>query len=191
MYLLPMVETEPSFDSPEGFRAGLAAGALRIRGRRSSPSIDVTDFKQLVAWLKAHPDQATFGVPSNGTIPHFTGLAARKGARHFHDPRALSRQCADHQRSHRRPPAVRHHDAWPMRITQHRAGGREDHRGERAPTRSPFLPEVPTLKESGRRSRRRRLVRHVAAGGQSAGLREQAQRSREQDARRSPRSRRS
>ncbi len=27
---------------------------------------EVKDFKQFVAWLKANPDHATFGVPSNG-----------------------------------------------------------------------------------------------------------------------------
>ena len=32
---------------------------------------EVKDFKQFVAWLKANPDQAMFGVPRNGTIPHF------------------------------------------------------------------------------------------------------------------------
>jgi hypothetical protein len=32
---------------------------------------EVKDFKQFVAWLKANPDQATFDLPSNGTIPHF------------------------------------------------------------------------------------------------------------------------
>jgi len=31
---------------------------------------EVKDFKQFGAWLKANPDQATSGVPSNGTIPH-------------------------------------------------------------------------------------------------------------------------
>ena len=72
MYLLPMVETEPSFDTGEGFRAGLAARALRVR-RRRGPVDRAKDFKQFVAWLKANPDKATFGVPSNGTIPHFPG----------------------------------------------------------------------------------------------------------------------
>ena len=38
-----------------------------------SPSIDVKDFAQLVAWIKANPAKASYGVPSSGTIPHFTG----------------------------------------------------------------------------------------------------------------------
>ena len=39
----------------------------------ASPAIDARDFAQFVAWLKANPGKATFGVPSNGTIPHFIG----------------------------------------------------------------------------------------------------------------------
>ena len=43
-----------------------------------SPSIGVNDFKQLVAWIKANPDKASYGVPSSGTIPHFTGWQLEK-----------------------------------------------------------------------------------------------------------------
>ncbi len=45
------------------FEFGIVAG----------PAVDAKDFKQFVAWLKANPGKATYGVPSNGTIPHFTG----------------------------------------------------------------------------------------------------------------------
>ena len=64
---------EAELRSREGLRAGLAARALRVRHRRPAPATDAKDFKQLVAWLKANPAKASFGVPSNGTIPHFTG----------------------------------------------------------------------------------------------------------------------
>jgi len=56
----------------QGFRAGLATGPLRI-GVVVGPAVDAKDFKGFIAWLKANPGKATFGVPSNGTIPHFTG----------------------------------------------------------------------------------------------------------------------
>src|SRR3954462_1547881 len=73
MYLLPMVETEPSYDSAKDFVpvSQLARFEFVVA---VSPSIDVTDFKQLVAWIKANPDKASYGVPSSGTIPHFTGF---------------------------------------------------------------------------------------------------------------------
>src|SRR5205085_10555 len=72
MYLLPMVENQPSFDSAKDFVpvSQLARFEFVVV---VSPSIGVTDFKQLMAWIKANPAKASYGVPSNGTIPHFTG----------------------------------------------------------------------------------------------------------------------
>lgn len=72
MYLLPMVETQPSFDTAKDFMpvSLLARFEFAIV---ASVAIDVKDFGQFVAWLKANPAKATFGVPSNGTIPHFAG----------------------------------------------------------------------------------------------------------------------
>src|SRR5258708_20651414 len=72
MYLLPMVETGPRFDPPKDFVpvSQLARFEFAVV---VSPSIDVKDFAQLVAWVKANPAKATYGVPSSGTIPHFTG----------------------------------------------------------------------------------------------------------------------
>src|SRR5919205_668052 len=77
MYLLPMVETTPSFDTAKDFvPVSLLARfefALVI-----NPAVDAADFKSFVAWLKAHPDKTSFGVPSNGTIPHFMGSKLEK-----------------------------------------------------------------------------------------------------------------
>jgi hypothetical protein len=73
------------------------------------PGVEAKDFSQFVAWLKAHPDQAIYGVPSNGTIPHFAGTRLEKapGVAMTRVP-YLSRQRAYCDRPHRRPSAVRH-----------------------------------------------------------------------------------
>jgi len=72
MYLLPMVETEPSFDLKKDFVPVSLLARFEF-GVVVGPAVDATDFKGFVAWLKANPSKATFGVPSNGTIPHFAG----------------------------------------------------------------------------------------------------------------------
>lgn len=36
--------------------------------------VPVREFSHLVAWLKANPDKANFGVPATGSLPHFFGL---------------------------------------------------------------------------------------------------------------------
>lgn len=151
MFLLPMVETQPTFNTAKDFVpvSQLARFEFCVV---VGPAVDAGNFKQLdftqfVAWLKANPDKATFGVPSNGTIPHFTGsrleevlgvkmtrVAYRGGAPIMNDligghlPFAISTLT----------------DAIP----QHRAGGAKILAVTSA-TRSPFLPEAPTLKENG------------------------------------------
>jgi tripartite-type tricarboxylate transporter receptor subunit TctC len=145
MYLLPMVEAQPTFDTAKDFVP--VSQLVRFEFCVvAGPAVDAKDFTQFVAWLKANPDKATFGVPSNGTIPHFTGsrleevlgikmtrVAYRGGAPIMNDligghlPFAI----------------VTLTDAIP----QHRAGGVKVLAVTSA-ERSPFL-EVPTLKECG------------------------------------------
>src|SRR3984893_17157620 len=72
MYLLPMVEAEPSFDTARDFVPVSQLARFEF-GVVAGSAVDAKDFKQFVAWLKANPGKATFGVPSNGTIPHFAG----------------------------------------------------------------------------------------------------------------------
>ena len=145
MYLLPMVETQPSFDTAKDFVP--VSQLVRFEFCVvAGPAVDAKAFKQFVAWLKANPDKATYGVPSNGTIPHFTGsrleevlgikmtrVAYRGGAPIMND-------------------LIGGHLPWAIvtltdAIAQHRAGGVKVLAVTSA-ERSPFL-EVPTLKESG------------------------------------------
>ena len=70
--LLPMTEVTPSFDTAKDFLPVSLLTRFEF-AIVASPAIGVSDFKQLVAWLNANPAKATYGVPSNGTIPHFTG----------------------------------------------------------------------------------------------------------------------
>jgi tripartite-type tricarboxylate transporter receptor subunit TctC len=72
MYLLPIVETGPSFDTARDFVPVSLLARFEF-GIVAGPAIDAKDFKQFMAWLNANPGKANYGVPSNGTIPHFTG----------------------------------------------------------------------------------------------------------------------
>jgi tripartite-type tricarboxylate transporter receptor subunit TctC len=146
MYLLPMVETEPSFDAAKDFVpvSQLARFEFVVA---VSPSTGVTDFKQLVAWIKANPAKAAYGVPSNGTIPHFTGWQLEKvlGLSMTRVPyRGSAPIITDLMAGHLPITVTTLSDT----ITQHRSGGIRIVAAS-GPTRSPFLPEVPTLKEEG------------------------------------------
>src|SRR5258708_7652917 len=72
MYLLPMTEVMPSFDTARDFVPVSLLARFEF-AVVASPAIDARDFQQFVAWLKANPGKATFGVPRSGTIPHFIG----------------------------------------------------------------------------------------------------------------------
>ena len=146
MYLLPMVETAPSFDTPKDFVPVSQLARFEF-GIVAGPAIDAKDFQAFVAWLKANPDKATFGVPSNGTIPHFTGSKLEQ-VLGISMTRVAYRGSApiinDLIGGHLPFGITTIADAIP----QHRAGGVRILAVASA-ERSPFLQEVPTLKENG------------------------------------------
>jgi tripartite-type tricarboxylate transporter receptor subunit TctC len=146
MYLLPMVETEPSFDLNRDFVPVSLLARFEF-GVVAGPAVDAKDFKQFVAWLEANPGKATFGVPSNGTIPHFAGSKLEQVlgvplTRVAY--RGSAPAISDLLGGHLPFAIVTITDAIP----QHRAGGVKILAVSSA-ERSPFLPDVPTLKESG------------------------------------------
>jgi tripartite-type tricarboxylate transporter receptor subunit TctC len=145
MYLLPMVETEASFDTQKDFVpvSLLARFEFCIV---AGPAVDAKDFKRFVAWLSANPNKATFGVPSNGTIPHFIGsrlqevlgIPLTRVAYRGTTP-IINDLIGGHL-----PFAV-----TPIAdvVAQHRAGGLKVLAVSSA-KRSPFLPDVSTLRDN-------------------------------------------
>jgi tripartite-type tricarboxylate transporter receptor subunit TctC len=146
MYLQPMMEAEPSFDGRKDF----VPVSLLVRFEfaiTASPAIGVKDFNELVAWLRANSGKATFGVPANGTIPHFAGSRLEEILK-LPMTRVPYRGSApivnDLIGGHLPFGIVTVADA----IAQHRAGSVRIVAVSSA-VRSPFLPEVATLKEGG------------------------------------------
>jgi tripartite-type tricarboxylate transporter receptor subunit TctC len=146
MYLLPMTEVTPSFDTAKDFLPVSLLTRFEF-AIVASPAIGVSDFKQLVAWLNANPAKATYGVPSNGTIPHFTGWKLEQvlGLAMTKVPyRGTAPILNDLVGGHLPFGITTVADAIP----QHRAGGVKIVAVASA-ARSPFLPDVATLKENG------------------------------------------
>ncbi len=146
MFLLPMVETKPSFDRDKDFMPVSLLTRFEFCVA-IAPAVDATDFAGLVASLKANPTKATFGVPSNGTIPHFAGFRLEEILKipltHV-AYRGTTPIINDLLGGHLPFAVITAADA----ILQHRGGGIRI-LAVSSETRSPFLPEVPTLKESG------------------------------------------
>ena len=146
MYLLPMMEAKPSFDLDKDFVPVSLLGRLEF-AIVTGPGTDAKTFPQLVAWLKANPAKASFGVPSNGTIPHFTGskLEQALGIQMTRVPYRGSAPIVQALLGGHLPfGIITLSDAIP----QHKAGGVRV-LAVSSEKRSPFLPEAPTLRESG------------------------------------------
>jgi tripartite-type tricarboxylate transporter receptor subunit TctC len=146
MYLLPMVEVKPSFDHTRDFVPVSLLGRFEFC-IATGAGTDAKDFKQLVAWLKANPEKSSFGVPSSGTIPHFTGsrLAQVLGIAMTRVPyRGGAPVVSDLIGGHLPFAIITLTDAIP----QHNAG-KVRVLAVSSEKRSPFLPDAPTLKENG------------------------------------------
>ena len=113
----------------------------------TGPGTNATDFAQLVAWLRANTAKAAYGIPSNGTIPHFAGTRI-EAALNLPMTRVPYRGGAavvkDVIGGHLPFAVITLADALPS----HQAGSVRI-LAVSSEKRSPFLPDVPTLKESG------------------------------------------
>ena len=114
--------------------------ALAVSGK-----LPVRSLPELVTWLKANPEQATFGSPGAGGASHFLGLElgrlAKLDLRHV----AYRGTSIPDLMTGRLP---MHITTVAELIEQHKAGSIRILATASA-SRSRFLPDVPTLKESG------------------------------------------
>lgn len=146
MYLLPMVENQPSFDAARDFVP--VSQLVRFEfAVVASPAIGVGRFSELVTWLRANVAKAAYGTPGSGNIPHFLGWRLEQilGLSMTRAPyRGSALVMNDLIAGHLPFGITTVSDA----IAQHRANGVRILAIASA-ERSPFVPDVPTLKESG------------------------------------------
>jgi tripartite-type tricarboxylate transporter receptor subunit TctC len=111
------------------------------------PEAPAASLKELVAWVKADPDKGSYGTPGAGTLPHFLAVSFAKATgldlRHvgYRGSAAAMTDLIGGQ-----IPVVVTTTADVLE--QHKAG-RIKVLATSDAARSPFLPEVPTLKEAG------------------------------------------
>lgn len=112
-----------------------------------SPSLPVRNLSELLEWLRAHPQQANFGVPATGSLPHFFALMA--GAKAGVPTQVVgyrgSAPLLNDLLGNQVPVAV---DTLDVVVAQHEAGKLRILALSGA-QRSPFAPGIPTFKEAG------------------------------------------
>ena len=110
-------------------------------------AVPVRELNHLLAWLRANPQQANFGVPATGSLPHFFALM-------MGDKAGVKAQVIGYRGSAplisdlvggQIPVAV---DTFDTQLPQHE-GGKLRILAVSSEKRSPFAPNVPTFKEAG------------------------------------------
>ena len=111
------------------------------------PAVPVREVNHLLAWLRANPEQANFGVPATGSLPHYFALMLADAAKV--KPQVIgyrgSAPLLTDLIGGQVPVAV---DTLDTLLPQH-AGGKLRILAIGGATRAPELPNVPTLKEAG------------------------------------------
>jgi tripartite-type tricarboxylate transporter receptor subunit TctC len=117
---------------------------LALIVNREVPALSV---QELASWLKSNPDRAVYGSPGVGTIPFFAGLEFGRvlglPLRHV-AYRGTSAALPD-LLAGRIPIYV----AASGELTEHHRQGGVRILATSGATRSPFLPDIPTLREAG------------------------------------------
>lgn len=100
---------------------------------------------ELVAWLKAHPEQATFGTSAAGSQLHFLGLMFSQAIKveMTHVPYQGGAPLVTDLMGGQIPAAI---DQFPLELYK---AGRIRMLATSGATRSPLMPDVPTFKEQG------------------------------------------
>lgn len=109
--------------------------------------VPARSIKELAAWLKTNPDQAAFGSPGAGTGAHFVGLEFGRtfGVAMRHVPYRGTPAALPDVLAGRLPIYV----ASMAELIEHNKSGGIRILATASDVRSPGLPDVPTLKESG------------------------------------------
>lgn len=110
-------------------------------------AVPVREFNHLAAWLRANPEQANFGVPATGSLPHFFGLMIGESI-------GVKPQIVGYRGS---APAITDLMAGTIPVAvdtldallPHQSGGKLRILAMAGAKRSPMAPSVPTLRESG------------------------------------------
>lgn len=117
------------------------------QGIATGPMTGARDLKQLIGWIQANKGKAVFGTPGAGTLPHFLGIAFSRSIGVPMNPvhyKGGSPPMADLAGGHLPTLCNGLSDMLEMHRT-----GKVHIVAVASAQRSPLLPDVPTLKESG------------------------------------------
>lgn len=80
MVVAPLVFPDSGYDPERDFRPVSMVNSYEF-GVAVATAVPVKELSHLIAWLRANPDKANFGVPATGSLPHFFGLMVGDAAK--------------------------------------------------------------------------------------------------------------
>lgn len=80
MVVAPLVYKNNGYD-PERDYQPVAQISTYEFAAAVGPGVPVREFGHLMAWVRANPDKANFGVPATGSLPHFFSLMVGQAAK--------------------------------------------------------------------------------------------------------------
>ena len=80
MLVAPLVFPDAGYDPERDFRPVSHVNSYEF-GVAVASAVPVKELPHLLAWLRANPDKANFGVPATGSLPHFFGLMVGDAAK--------------------------------------------------------------------------------------------------------------
>lgn len=146
MVVAPLVFKDNGYDAERDFVPVSQVNSYEF-ALAVGTAVPVKELTHLLAWLRANPEKANFGVPATGSLPHFFGLMTGEKAK-------VQAQVVGYRGSApllndliggQVPVAFDTLDTvWPM----HEAG-KVRILAVSGSKRSPFAPNIPTFKEAG------------------------------------------
>jgi tripartite-type tricarboxylate transporter receptor subunit TctC len=146
MVVAPLVFKDAGYDPQRDFVPVASVNEYEF-GIAVGAAVPVRELSHLLAWLRANPQQANFGVPATGSLPHFFALMLGEKA-------GVKAQVIGYRGSGplttdliggQVPVAV---DTFETLLPQHE-GGKLRVLAVSGAQRSPYAPDIPTFKESG------------------------------------------
>jgi tripartite-type tricarboxylate transporter receptor subunit TctC len=146
MVVAPLVFKDTGYDPDKDYQPVAQASSYEF-GVAVGAGVPVRELNHLLAWLRANPAQANFGVPATGSLPHFFGLMVGEKA-------GVKAQVVGYRGSGplaadliggQVPMAF---DTFDTLLPQHEAGKIRILAVSSA-KRSPFAPDIPTFREAG------------------------------------------
>jgi tripartite-type tricarboxylate transporter receptor subunit TctC len=146
MVVAPLVFKDNGYDAERDFVAVSHVNDYEF-GIAVATAVPVRELSHLLAWLRANPEKANFGVPATGSLPHFFALMTGEKA-------GVKAQVVGYRGSGplttdllggQVPVAV---DTFETLLPQHE-GGKIRVLASSGAKRSPHAPAVPTFKEAG------------------------------------------